>query len=79
MLARRLANFTFRSPGESRCQKPSASRDVRGFERQRVDPVLGGDFARNLLGGVGIGIGVVVQRIVQVEEDDIDVGAVIAG
>ncbi len=49
--------------------------DVGGLERERVDPVLGGDFARNLLGGAVVGVGVVVQRIVQIEEDDLECDA----
>ena len=46
--------------------------DVGSLERERVDAVLGGYFARHLLGRAVIGVGIVVKRIVQVEEDDLD-------
>ena len=46
--------------------------DVGGLERQRVDAVLGRNLARDFLGGAVIRVGVVVERIVQIEEDDVD-------
>ena len=46
--------------------------DVGGFECNRVDAVLGGNFPGDLFGGAVIRVGIVVQRIVQIEQDDVD-------
>lgn len=47
-------------------------RDVGGFERERIDAVLGRNLAGDVFGGVGISVRVVVQRVVQVEQDDLE-------
>ncbi len=53
--------------------EPSGFGDVRGLERERVDAVLGRNFARDLFGRVVIRVGVVVQRIVEIEQDELQI------
>src|SRR5580658_1633442 len=46
--------------------------NVGGLESQRIDPVLGGNFPRDFLGGALIGVGIVMQSVVEIEEHEID-------
>ena len=51
---------------------------VRGLERERVDAVLGRDLAGNFFGGALISERIVVQRIVEIEEHEIDASHIVA-
>ena len=47
-------------------------RNVGVLERQRVDAVLGREFPRHFFSRAAIGVRIVVQRIVEIEEHQLD-------
>jgi len=47
--------------------------DVGRLERKRVDAVLARNFARDFFRRTRKGMGIVMQRIVQIEQDDLKI------